>query len=46
MPQKIVDMSRRDADRIYVGKAADDHTIPQEEMNQLLVDLASSGKKF
>ncbi len=45
VPQKIVDMSRRDADRIYVGKAADDHTIPQEEMNQLLVDLASSGKK-
>ena len=45
VPQQIVDMSRRDADRIYVGKAADDHTIPQEEMNQLLVDLASSGKK-
>lgn len=43
--KSIVEMSRRDADKIYVGKAADEHTIPQEDMNQLLVDLAHSGKK-
>lgn len=43
--KNIVEMARRDADKIYVGKAADDHTIPQQEMNRLLVDLACAGKK-
>lgn len=40
----VVDLARRDADRIYVGKARDKHTLPQGEINQLLVDLAKQGK--
>lgn len=32
------------ADKIYVGKLPDRHTMKQEEINQLLVDLALQGK--
>lgn len=41
----IVEMARRDAERIYVGKKRDDHTLPQEEINALLVRLAKEGKR-
>jgi len=41
----IVDMSRRDAQRIYVGKRRSDHALPQTEINQMLVDLARQGKR-
>jgi uroporphyrin-III C-methyltransferase/precorrin-2 dehydrogenase/sirohydrochlorin ferrochelatase len=41
----IVDMTRRDAQRIFVGKQRDNHTMPQEEINELLVRLASEGKR-
>tara|TARA_R110002049_G_scaffold106263_6_gene253447 strand:+ start:1097 stop:2482 length:1386 start_codon:yes stop_codon:yes gene_type:complete len=41
----IVDMARRDAERIYVGKRRAEHTLPQDEINRLLVDLAKSGKR-
>jgi uroporphyrin-III C-methyltransferase/precorrin-2 dehydrogenase/sirohydrochlorin ferrochelatase len=41
----IVDMSRRDAQRIYVGKRRSEHSVPQPEINQLLVDLAQQGKR-
>jgi uroporphyrin-III C-methyltransferase/precorrin-2 dehydrogenase/sirohydrochlorin ferrochelatase len=41
----IVEMTRRDAERIYVGKKRDDHTLQQEEINLLLVRLAREGKR-
>ena len=41
----IVDMTRRDAERIFVGKKRDDHTLRQEEINELLVRLAKQGKR-
>ena len=43
--QKIVDLVRREAERIYVGKRRNDHTLPQEEIGELLVRLASQGKR-
>ena len=43
--QPILDMCRRDADRIYVGKERDDHAVPQEEINLMLVRLAQEGKR-
>jgi uroporphyrin-III C-methyltransferase / precorrin-2 dehydrogenase / sirohydrochlorin ferrochelatase len=41
----IMELVRRDAERIYVGKKADNHTLPQEEINLLLVRLAKAGKR-
>lgn len=43
--QPILEMARRDAERIYVGKQRDDHAVPQQQINQLLVDLAKQGKR-
>ena len=40
----ILELTRRDADRIYVGKRRADHAVPQGEINQRLVDLAKEGK--
>ena len=42
---QIMELVRRDAERICVGKKAGDHSVPQQDTNQLLVDLALSGKK-
>lgn len=41
----ILDMTRRDAERYYVGKEKDNHAVPQEGINQLLVDHARQGKR-
>jgi len=41
----ILEMARRDAERIYVGKRRSEHAVPQQEINQLLVDLAREGKR-
>jgi uroporphyrin-III C-methyltransferase/precorrin-2 dehydrogenase/sirohydrochlorin ferrochelatase len=41
----ILDMCRRDADRFYVGKERDNHAVPQEEINMVLVRLAKEGKR-
>ncbi len=43
--QNIVDLVRREAERIYVGKRRNDHTLPQEEIGELLVRLAQQGKR-
>lgn len=43
--EPILELSRRDAERIYVGKARSDHAVPQKEINQLLVELALQGKR-
>ena len=42
---EVLDMARRDADRIYVGKARANHCLPQEGINDLLVRLAREGKR-
>lgn len=41
----VLDMARRDAERIYVGKRRAEHHLPQTQINQLLVDLARQGKR-
>jgi len=41
----VLDMTRSDAERIYVGKERDNHAMRQEEINQLLADLAMQGKR-
>lgn len=42
---EIVAMARPDAARVYVGKKCSNHTLPQEEINALLVKFAQAGKK-
>ena len=41
----VLEMVRRDAERIYVGKERDRHAMRQEEINELLAKLARDGKR-
>lgn len=43
--KEVMGLVRRDAELIYVGKVRDQHTLPQEEINELLVRLAKQGKR-
>ncbi len=42
---EVMELVRRDAELIYVGKSRDQHTMPQEEINELLAKLALQGKR-
>lgn len=42
---EVMELVRRDAELIYVGKSRDQHTLPQEEINELLATLALAGKR-
>ncbi len=41
----IMELCRRDAEKIYVGKARSNHSVPQDGINALLVDYAAQGKR-
>lgn len=41
----ILELCRRDADKVYVGKARSNHSVPQEGINALLVEYAGKGKR-
>jgi uroporphyrin-III C-methyltransferase/precorrin-2 dehydrogenase/sirohydrochlorin ferrochelatase len=43
--EPIMALVRRDAEKIYAGKASANHSISQENINQLLVRLAKQGKR-
>jgi uroporphyrin-III C-methyltransferase / precorrin-2 dehydrogenase / sirohydrochlorin ferrochelatase len=43
--QEVMDMARRDAERLYVGKERSNHSIPQEDIHALLVEKARQGKR-
>lgn len=43
--ERLLSHARSDAELIYVGKASSEHTLRQEEINQLLVDKAREGKR-
>jgi len=45
VPQAIVDMGRRDAERLSVGKRKNCHSKSQGEINRLLVRLGQDGKR-
>ena len=42
---EVMELVRRDAELIFVGKSRDQHTMPQEEINALLAKLALQGKR-
>ena len=41
---EIMALTRRDADRFYVGKAKDDHAVPQRDIEDHLIAFAREGK--
>jgi uroporphyrin-III C-methyltransferase / precorrin-2 dehydrogenase / sirohydrochlorin ferrochelatase len=41
----VMNLVRREAERIYVGKQPEDHELPQGEISALLVKLAKQGKR-
>ncbi len=41
----ILNLVRRDAERINVGKLPKNHTMQQEDISQLMIDLAKQGKR-
>ena len=42
---EILDLCRRDSDKIFVGKKRADHTKTQDQINELLVKYAKQGKR-
>jgi len=45
VPEEVVAMGRRDAERISVGKRKGCHSKSQDEINDLLVELGRAGKR-
>lgn len=45
VPEAVVSMGRRDAERINVGKRKSTHSATQTQINQLLVAAAEAGKR-
>lgn len=43
--EDVIKLIHGGAEKIYVGKKTNRHTLPQAEINQLLVSLARQGKK-
>lgn len=41
---EILALARRDAERLYVGKAKSNHAVPQDEIESRLIKLAREGK--
>ncbi len=41
----VMELVRRDAEKIYVGKQRSEHAVQQLKINQLLVDYAKQGKR-
>ena len=41
----IMNLVRRDADRVFVGKRSGYHCVPQEEINQILLREAQKGRR-
>ena len=43
--EPVLNLTRHDAERFYVGKERDNHAVPQEDINHMLVRLAKEGKR-
>jgi uroporphyrin-III C-methyltransferase/precorrin-2 dehydrogenase/sirohydrochlorin ferrochelatase len=41
----VLDLVRRDAERIYVGKRRGEHAVPQARINEMLVEQARAGRR-
>lgn len=45
VPEAILDRARRDAHRLYVGKSRSHHSVPQDQIEQLMIDEARKGQR-
>ncbi|QQQ19749.1 uroporphyrinogen-III C-methyltransferase [Brevundimonas vitis] len=45
VPDAVLDRARRDARRLYVGKTRGDHSVPQDQIEQLMIDEARAGHR-
>ncbi len=45
LPTAILELVRRDAERVFVGKRKNQHAVPQEEINAELVRRAQAGQR-
>lgn len=45
VPEEVVAMGRRDAERVFVGKRKGHHEVPQDEIDALLVREAKAGRR-
>lgn len=43
--KEILNLVRRDAEKLYVGKKMSQHCVPQEKINELLIEQAHQGKR-
>jgi len=43
--KEVMELCRRDADLVFVGKQRDNHAVPQQSINQMLVDHAKKGRR-
>jgi uroporphyrin-III C-methyltransferase/precorrin-2 dehydrogenase/sirohydrochlorin ferrochelatase len=42
---RVLDLIRRDAERVFVGKSKGDHSVPQQEIEALLIAEAQKGRR-
>ncbi|MGI9245245.1 MAG: siroheme synthase CysG [Steroidobacteraceae bacterium] len=42
---EVLDLARRDAERIAVGKAAHAHSVPQQRINEIMLEHALRGRR-
>ncbi len=45
LPDAILELVRRDAERVFVGKRRNQHSVPQDEINAELVRRARAGQR-
>jgi len=45
VPEAILERARRDARRLYVGKARAEHSVPQDQIEALMVEEARAGHR-
>ncbi|EPJ44902.1 MAG: siroheme synthase [Osedax symbiont Rs1] len=43
--KEIMELCRRDAELIFVGKNRDNHSVPQHDINKMLIEQASKGRR-
>jgi uroporphyrin-III C-methyltransferase/precorrin-2 dehydrogenase/sirohydrochlorin ferrochelatase len=43
--RRVLDLIRRDAERVFVGKAKGDHSVPQRDIEDLLIAEARKGRR-